>query len=412
MQFALLISVIIAILLSSFLLLTHVQSFFRIKSQMLISLSEFANTKLFESLDDTHISKDTLHTVTDGKTLKLASQYHGSWLKKVSEATEKSRKVAVVAFCGAAWNQRTPNLYLVNKNSPLVVVGASRLEGNSYLPKQGIKAGNISGNYYHGSRLYYGRTKESKETLPELDPQWISYIDRLKQGTYLEENQIVPLEKEITNSFHDTPKIIYNREPIILREEKITGNVIIQSATKITVTSASQITDAILIAPIIKVQNDVKGRFQSIATKKIDIGKRCHLSYPSSITLFDTQHGSAILQNNTAQQKMIDFIIDQNTRIEGSVVYLKKKQEAQNRIKTNLKIESNTEIIGEIYCQGNIEFLGTVKGSLYTRQFIANQSGSVYLNHLYNGKILLNPIPNYAGLPFKNLKKNIATWLY
>ena len=143
MQFALLISVIIAILLSAFLLLTHVQSFFRIKSKELISASELANHKLLASLDDTIISKDTLITTTDATTLKLFTNYHGAWSKTVSEVTIKNRKIAKTAFSGTAMNPKTPNLYLANKNAPLVVVGDTRLEGNSYLPKQGIKAGNI-----------------------------------------------------------------------------------------------------------------------------------------------------------------------------------------------------------------------------------------------------------------------------
>ncbi|WP_299223310.1 hypothetical protein [uncultured Aquimarina sp.] len=412
MQFALLISVIIAILLSAFLLLTHVQSFFRIKSQELIEAAELANYQLFESLNDATTSNDTIRTNLDTKTLKLATNYYGAWTKTFSEVTIRNRKVKKVAFSGSILDQKTPNLYLANKNAPLVVVGNTQLEGNSYLPKQGIKAGNISGNYYQGSSLYYGRTMESKETIPELDVTWLSYIEALTKGDYIDEDFIIPLEKEIKNSFYNTPKIIYNKESIILGNEKISGNVIVQSASKIVITSTSQLTDVILIAPTIIIQDNVKGRFQLLATKKIEVGKRCHLSYPSSIMLLDKNSIPIANQGNASQSKTPDFSIDKNTIIEGSVVYLKKKTAIQNRIKTHLKIENNVAITGEIYCQGNIEFLGTVKGSLYTQQFIANQSGSVYLNHLYNGKVLINPIPEYAGLPFKNSKKNVARWLY
>ena len=412
MQFALLISVIIAILLSAFLLLTHVQSFFRIKSQELIGATELASHQLFESLENTVISEDTVSTTMDSKTLKLAANYHGTWIKTISEVTVNNRKTSKAAFSGIALDPKTPNLYLANKNSPLVVVGDTRLEGNSYLPKQGIKAGNISGNYYQGSSLYYGRTIESKEKIPELDAKWFSYIELLTKGQYIEEDHIVPLEKEIENSFYNPPKIIYNTDAIILGDEKISGNVIIQSASKISITTASQLTDVLLIAPTIVVQNNVKGRFQLIATKKIEIGKGCHLSYPSSITLLDKNPTINANQGNASNNKTPNFSIDTNTNIEGSVVYLKKKQEVQNRIQTHIKVATGAQIIGEIYCQGNIEFLGTVKGSLYTHQFIANQSGSVYLNHLYNGKVLLNPIPDYAGLPFKDSKKDVAKWLY
>ncbi len=412
MQFALLISVIVAILLSAVLLLTHVQSFFKIKSKELLVATEEVNKRLFESLDNTITTEDTIRISSETKNVKIATTYHGVWTKTFSEVSIRNRKISKAAFSGTYIDPKTPNLYLANKNAPLVVVGHTRLEGNSYLPKQGIKAGNISGHYYQGVSLYYGRTLESKETIPKLDDQWLSYIELLSKGGYVKEDLVVSLEKEIKNSFYNPVKIIYTNEPITLGNESISGNIVIQSASKIVITSASQLTDVLLIAPTIIVQNNVKGRFQLLATKKIEIGKRCHLSYPSSITLLDQKNSLNTNQGNTIQNKNPDLSIDKNSIIEGSVLYLKKKGKAQNRIKTHLEIQENVEITGDVYCQGNTELLGTVRGSLYTQQFIANQSGSVYLNHLYNGKVLKNPIPGYAGLPFKNLKKSIALWLY
>ncbi|WP_299181240.1 hypothetical protein [uncultured Aquimarina sp.] len=411
-QFALLISVIIAILLSAFLLLTHVQSFFRIKSKEIVLASDIANNQIFESLLLTSISTDTTKGLVGSKTTKLATNYHGAWTKTFSEVVINERKVSKTAFTGVALNLKTPNLYLVNKNAPLVVVGNTRLEGNSYLPEQGIKAGNISGNYYQGNSLYYGNSTESKKTIPELDSQWISYLETITKGSYVDNAATITLEKEVKNSFYDPVKIIYENEPMTLGNEKISGNIIIQSASKITITSASQLTDVVLIAPIIIVEDYVKGRFQLIASKKIEIGKSCHLFYPSSAILLDKKNVSKSSLGNTAQKRTADFNIGKNTNIEGSVVYLKNKSIIQNRIKTHLNIAGGTEIIGEIYCQGTIEFMGTVKGSLYTEQFVANQSGSVYLNHLYNGQVLVNPITKYAGLPFKSSKKSIAKWLY
>lgn len=412
MQFALLISVIVAILLSAFLLLTHVQSFFRIKSQELITASDLVHQHLVASLSAPKISKDTIETNIDQSTLKLMSSYHGAWLKTVSKVTIRNKSMAKTAYTGSPLDPKSPNLYLANKNAPLVVVGDTRLEGNSYLPKQGIKAGNISGNYYQGSSLFYGRSMESKEQIPDLDPAWIQYLTSLSTGALIDENSIISLEREIKNSFHKPSKIIYSNQTMLLGNETISGNVVIQSTSKIIVTAAANLTDVVLIAPTIELHNNVKGRMQLIATKKIHIGKRCHLSYPSSVILIDKTIVPTNTQGNNAQNRIAMLAIDTNAKIEGTVTYLNNAKKTQNRIKTHIKVEKNAEIIGEIYCQGNIDFQGVVKGSLYTNQFIANQSGSVYLNHLYNGKVLRNPIADYAGLSFKNSKKKVAKWLY
>lgn len=412
MQFALLVSVIVAILLSTFLLLTHIQSFFRIKSQELVEASALVNQEILSFLEDGGIYGDTLVTTHTSRTHTIVSNYHGAFINVLSRVQVQQRKVAKSALIGVLREENTPNLYLANTNSPLVVVGDTRIEGNNYLPKQGVKAGTISGNYYQGSSLYYGRILESKQTIPDLNAEWISYLETLVNGGLIKEEKLVRLSKEVHQSFLKPSKLIYDTESIILGDHQVVGNVIIQSGTKIVITSAAQLTDVILVAPIIEVSANVQGTFQLIATKKITIGKRCHLHYPSAIIVYDQDRFIAGNTDNRPQNRNIDFSIDTNTIIEGSVVFIKKEQQKQERIKTHLNVENGVEIIGEVYCQGNIDFQGGVRGSLYTQQFIANQSGSIYLNHLYNGKVLKNPISGYAGLPFDTPKKAIAKWMY
>ncbi len=412
MQFALLISVLIALLLSAFLLLTHVQSFFRIKSGELIEATETATLQILKSLGENNISQDTLVVKESDQTKKMIANYHGVWTKVFSEITIRNQKITKTAFIGSALQEKSPNLYLANTNSPLVVVGNTRLEGNSYLPKQGVKAGNISGHYYQGSGLYYGNVFQSKETLPKLDDHWISYITSLTEGILIREKNSIALAGDLKNSFNKPYKTVYSPSSIVLGDEKIAGNIIIQSDTKIVVHPTTLLENTLLVAPHIIINDGVKGNIQIIASKKIEIGKNCHLSYPSSVTLFDQTKTPKMSNSSSLQNREINFVIGKNTLIEGSVIYLPIQTKKQDRIKTNLKIEPGTEIIGEIYCQGNIEFEGTIRGSLYTKQCIANQSGSIYLNHIYNGKVLINPIPDYAGLPFVNSKNKIAKWLY
>jgi hypothetical protein len=70
-------------------------------------------------------------------------------------------------------------------------------------------------------------------------------------------------------------------------------------------------------------------------------------------------------------------------------------------------------IKGEVYCNTNIELKGTVFGTVYTSNFIAKQSGSVYQNHLYNATIVVDSLSQkYVGLPFSNSKKGVLKWLY
>ncbi len=411
MQFAILISVLVALILSAFLLLTHVHSFFKIKSKEVIFAFEQSNKQLFESLETTTTTTDTITITEENHTVKQFVDYHGSWLKRYVGIDIHNQAVSRIAYTGAALTDKTPNLYIEDTNSPIVVVGNTRLEGNSYLPKQGIKAGTISGTYYQGTNLYYGRAIESNAKLPDFSPEWLQYLENSAQGALLENGNLIPIKKELTNSFQNTIQILYDTSAIFLGDEKITGNIVVQSDTKITIGAATQLTDVLLIAPEIIIHDRVKGRFQCIATKKIKVGAYSQLYYPSSLTLLDQKKPIENTQNNTLQQP--DFEIGTGTMIQGSIAYLIKKQETnRNRIKTNMAIAPNVRITGEVYCRGNIDFQGIIMGSLYAKQCIARQSGSIYLNHIFNGKVLINPIDDYAGLPFKNTKHTVAKWLY
>ncbi len=412
MQFAILISVLVALLLGAFLLLTHVQSVFKIKSKELVLAFEQSNMQLFSTLDHDTTSNDTVRLVSEHKVVKQITNYHGAWTKNYSQVGVHGRKVARIAFTGSKLTSMTPNLYLENTNSPLVIVGNTRLEGNNYLPKQGIKAGNISGNYYRGTNLYYGRALESKTFLPKLKKEWVKYLDDIVNGAYIDKGIGISLEKELKNSFHKPIQTVYDFEPIFIEDQKITGNIVIQSKTAITIGQGSQLKDVLLIAPKIIVKDGVKGSFQVVATKTIHIGKKCYLSYPSAIVLLDKSLNQAVAQQNQVKNAKPDLMINSGSVLEGSVVYLMKNQNQKTRIKTHIAIEPSVEVIGEVYCQGNIDFQGIIKGSMYTRQCIARQSGSIYLNHIYNGKILMNPIQDYSGLPFSNSKNNVTKWLY
>lgn len=413
MQFAILISVLVALLLGAFILLTHIQSFFKIKSQEVRNAFEKSNVALFTSLDKkTEVLNDTIISRSETEISKENTTFYGAWSKQYSEVSAHHLKAIRIAFTGSEYTDKTPNLYLENTNSPLVVVGNTRLEGNSFLPKQGIKAGNISGKYYQGSSLYYGRVFESSESLPKLRPEWITYLEQLFQGKLIDESDVVSLEKEMQNSFHDPMQIVYDPDPIYLGTQKIAGNIVIQSGSQIIIAASSLLKDVVLIAPKIIIQDNVKGSFQCIASKTVEVGKRCYLSYPSSLVLLDQERVSSSTNTTQIQNAKPKLSIDSNTVVEGAIAYLSKYEPTQNRIQTHIEIAPKTEIIGEIYCQGNIDVQSTIWGSIYAKQFMARQSGSVYLNHLYEVKVLKSPVINYAGFPFVNSKKSIAKWLY
>ena len=138
------------------------------------------------------------------------------------------------------------------------------------------------------------------------------------------------------------------------------------------------------------------------------MGKDCTLNYPTALVLNKkevlTEHPLPANENSSIQ-------IGENANIKGMVIYLGKQP--PNNYRPQIIIEENVAIKGEIYCEGNLELKGSVLGTVFTSNFVANQSGSAYQNHIYNGTIIMDKLPQeYIGLPLEDSKKGVMKWLY
>lgn len=332
--------------------------------------------------------------------------------KAVSISKIKTNTFKKTALIGALQPQKNRlALYVEDRNRPLVVVGNTKIQGVAYLPKQGVRTGNISGHSYYGSRLIYGMTQTSSE-LPKLLKETLDEIKTIhSKKEKIELNQFLDLSKSRTyqNSFFSPLQVVYSLTDINLSGVSLTGHILIQSKTKIIVESSSKLKDVILIAPTIEIKDHLKGTFQAIASKEIKIGNHCTLGYPSAMVLNDvTKKSEGISIQNDED---VQITIDDNSIVKGVVVFI--GDEKPNNFKAQIVIEEQSIVEGEIYCNRNLELKGRVYGSVFTSNFVAKQSGSVYQNHIYNGSILIDDLPQeYVGLAFENSKKGVMKWLY
>jgi len=416
LQLTLFIIVVIALLLTAFILLINTHKRFQIQTDFIIETTRNADKGIDYALQNTIRLNDTTSINLedeDYKTLKVYRDFWGVFEKLTTVSQIKNNRFQKIALIGAKQSigNRTA-LYIQDNNKPLVLVGNTKIEGAAYLPKQGVKSGTISGQSYNGSQLIYGQTRLSSNNLPKVFSETIDQIKSIENKvSEISQNQFLDIEnrKKQNNSFSKPVQIIFSNNTIELRNIKLTGHLIIQSKSKIIVYSTSNLKDVVLIAPEIEIKSNVSGNFQAIASKKITVGNNVKLNYPSALILNEKQE---ILQETLSQtSEQNNIIINDNSIVEGSVVYI--GQEKLNNYNIQIEIKEKAIIIGELYCTQNLELKGTVYGSVFTNNFIANQSGSVYQNHIYNGTIIVNELPKeYVGLPFNNSKKEILKWLY
>lgn len=415
LQLTMFITVAVAVLLAAFIILVHTHKQFKIKTDFVLETIDNANKGIRYVIQNDIRQNDTLQIGQqdeDYKTLKVHRGHWGLFEKAVATSRIKTHTVTKTALIGA--RQPQPEgiaLYVEDQNKPLVVVGNTKIQGLAYIPKQGVRTGNISGHSYYGSQLIYGSTRTSAE-LPKIAKTTLEYIktiqdhmDQIEPGQFLEPGKT----KKHQNPFTEPLQVLYSNRDITLSDITLIGHILVQSRTKITVEAPANLKDVVLVAPIIEIKNNTKGTFQTIATKEITIGEHCTLHYPSAVVLNEEEDNKNLTENTSHTKETPTIKISKGTTIKGAIVYLgtTKNHRAQ------VYIDETATVTGEIYCNRNLELLGTVHGSVYTSNFVANQSGSSYQNHLYNGSISIEALPReYIGLTFEDSKKDVLKWLY
>jgi cytoskeletal protein CcmA (bactofilin family) len=344
----------------------------------------------------------------DYKSIKSHKSFWGTYEKLHSKAKIKTTVLQKTALVGSKVDNIDKSaLVLKDNNRPLVLVGNTQIKGKAFLPKRGVKSGNIAGTSYYGENYVYGNTALSK-LFPKIDQEILSHVESLTNDVTFNNEKAEFLDlntsKQHTNSFENSLQLLYSNSEIVLSNVSITGHIAIQSQTKIVVEASAKLTDVILVAPVIEIQERVKGTFQAFATESISVAKHVTLEYPSALVMQRNY-----VRDESSQTKMI-YVADHSV-IKGNVLVLG-KTEATN-YDAQAKIMPNAIIKGVIYCEQNLELRGTVYGTVYTDNFIIKEKGSIYQNHLFNAKISSSELElEFVSLPINHSKKGIAKWLY
>ncbi|MFD0963847.1 hypothetical protein [Pseudofulvibacter geojedonensis] len=404
LQLTLFISVVIALLLGAFILYIKLQD--RIQKQHYFVQETINNAQ--KGIEYGLINKLTINDSifvldNDDESIKVKSSYWGMLTKITSKATIKNFSFKKVAFIGTQKDsEKNIVLQLADYNKPLVLVGKTNIQGNALLPKQGVKPGNIAGVPFYGANLIDGRISVGNQ-LPEFSLERKKYFNSIFSVPQAESDFIdLDTNRKWKNSFNNETKVIYSNSAIQLEAVDLLGNIKIQSATKITIKESANLKDILVVAPTIEIKENVVGTFQAIASKEIIVDKDVKLGYPSAL----------VVSENNKEENKSSIQISNGVEINGAVVYLGKGK--ASNYDSQIYLDTDSKIIGEVYCNKNLELLGSVYGRVYTANFITRQSGSIYQNHIYNGTILIDKLPNeYVGLSFaKNTNKSLVKWLY
>ncbi|WP_281232404.1 hypothetical protein [Flavobacterium gelatinilyticum] len=418
LQFTVFIAVLIALLLAGLVLYAYTFIYMKEQSKGAIENIQIADIGIQSLLEQKELSTDTSQIdfiKKENQIIKTHLSQWGVFQKGITTTLFRKKKFTKTAIIGSViLADKSPTLYLQETHNALTVVGSTKIQGIAYLPTQGVNSGYIAGNSYYGSQLIYGRIEKSTAELPKPEKMFIDAINfYLKEYKIDRQEDYINLNSgiKITNSFKEKTKGFYSQNPIVIENKILSGNIIIKSETSIKIKKTALLKDIILIAPIIEIDDEVTGCFQAIASRKIIMGKKCNLSYPSALLLY--QDNKDIILDNSNYSTVPDnqVFIDIGSIIKGSVVYIQTKEIPD--FLTQIVLEKDSKIKGQVYCNGNFEIRGTVSGCVFTRQFTANQAGSIFVNHVYNATIENENVPQlYGGIILEQEPKTVLKWLY
>lgn len=403
MQFAILVSVIIALLLGSFLLFTYTYTSFSSRSSEVISNirnSDAGIKFLAESMD---VPEDSLVVLNNGTPVQLKNSYWGSFRKVYSEASLGKNSFIKIALLGAGSEAKVTSIYLEDNQMPLVVAGDAHVEGNAFIPENIVKAGSVGGNYYTGDQLIYGRRQPSETDLPSLDVKWLAYAKSMLDYIPVRGDDVIELQP-LNQSFFKAPIFIFQQEAVHLRE-KLQGHIILRSEEKVVVEPWAKIDQVLLIAPEVVIKKGFNGSLHVIS-EKIIVEEGVELQYPSSLVAFEKDDLDEPNYNFDPKIR-----IGMNSVVRGNILYLASRREKKS--KKDLFIAENSLVEGSVYCEGYAEIKGTIIGTIYTKFFGASHNGSLYINHVFAGKVLTAEVnQKMGGLLLEGKQKQVAAWLY
>src|SRR5690606_31965347 len=411
LQLTIFISVVIGVILASFILLMQLHKRFEVQTSFIKETVNNAQSGIdYALINDMVLNDSTFLNIYDEeyKTLSLYKNYWGIFEKVTSKSKIKKQWFIKTALIGTSQsdNNRTA-LYLKDNKKPLILVGNTKIEGTAYLPEQGVKPGNISGHSYYGAQLIYGNIYKSRD-LPKLSSELLNHLSHYKT---INDSHFIDMgaDRAFANSFTKPKKQIYSTGDILLTNITLNGHIEVVSETKIIVDTSAVLNDIVLMAPEIEIKDYVEGAFQALANKNITVGKQCRLYYPSALVVVPKNDSSDDELNSPNTIKQID--IGDGSEITGTVIFYGKTK--TNNFNPQLIIRKESTVKGEVYCSSNLELKGRVYGTVFTSDFVAKESGSIYQNHIYNGNIIIKELPaQYVGISFEASNKGIIKWLY
>lgn len=293
-------------------------------------------------------------------------------------------------------------LWLADMDRPLKVTGTTVLRGTCFLPRAGIERAYIEGHSFAGRQLVHGDIKPSSRFVPQPVASKSTEMEGLFEYVLTDNDSLVTWEEisgtdEIVQSFSGKTLVVKENVPIRI-DQPMSGQIIIISSVSIVITESSRLESVLIIAPIIRIMDKVHGAFQVFANDSIICGENVMLEYPSVLALFPKE--KATVGSGIVIEKDCEMFCE---------IFAARSEKADAKVQSSISIDTDTKLIGSIYCGGTLDLKGSVVGSVTCEKFVLKTNSAVYENHLMDATIDLGSRDN-NWLGSMLTSKDETTW--
>jgi hypothetical protein len=298
-------------------------------------------------------------------------------------------------------------LYVADEDRPVSLSGTTRISGNVYLPKAGIRTAYMENAAYTGpeAMILKGAKRSSGKDLPALKSNTMLHLEQYFQQRGEGINPAEPADTSFHSFRLPTRYLSLGMKPIVLKDTKLRGNIIIQSDTTLILDSTLELNQAIVVAKSIEVKNGFRCTCQLFATDSVHLGDRIKLLYPSAVGII----GSA--DKNSPAPKIY---VGRGSTVSGAIFISRHSNSTTPSI---MQVQSGSSFNGLIYTPDFFEYAGkiTINGQLLTRRLLYRSKVTLYENYLYNMSIDQRGVPPYylsgALLDQTPVKFKVLQWL-
>lgn len=401
--YALLVSVMIAMICTAMISMMYSYRFLAQNNQKLLQLITNVETG-FSYLLQQKTAKvgeqiiDLYQMQNDS--IKLVTKTWGLFEVAQVQAFHQKQKMQKTALLGYQQDRSTA-LSVADGYRPLVLCGGTKLKGNVYRPRAGIKSASVGNIPYTGVNLVEGQSLLSLQQSPldsALLERRLNYLESLTSHITSDVINEILLDS-IYQSFNEEVLVLHKKNIHLKRH--IQGQVIIKADSLIKIHSNAVIENAVLLAPFVEIDEGFTGNLQIFASEKVKIHDNVYLKYPSVVSLSEAHQYS---------HTGFDIQIGKGFRLEGLLLATRRANAPKI---PKVKVES-AQIMGDIFCIGILDIRAQVNGSVSCSSFQLRLEGKTYNNYLLDTQINASrkPVaylaPNYL---LDKPKKGIVKWL-